>query len=285
MGKNAGELPRKIVSSHSLENDCKKKEARSTESVEKIRNLCRASESATLIVAETEASPTKTLNVLHVAAVGEFVANNDVNIVAKGVSVARQECLISSSHGGSGAMERLSHDKLGSLSGEGLRRIVEADQSVTLALIKESCVHRYTGGLEAVLSYEVLLSGDVGRFLRSELQQITSCGTKRRVSSDIDVERLSGPPSKSVMFDIERGSNTLESSSRILFEISTVGQCVPITSQYGGTDCGTSELESIARKTTDEPVETNVCVGSAKRFSLHSIIETETSLVTGWTKY
>ena len=120
--------------------------------------------------------------------------------------------------------------------------------------------------------------------LRSELLQSCSCGTKRPLSSDVVVERLGGPRLESFMFDIQSGSYTCESSSRNFFGMSIVGQSVPKTSQYDGTDYATSELESIARKKADEPVGAIVCVGSAERFSLYSRTETHLGLGTGRTK-
>ena len=107
----------------------------------------------------------------------------------------------------------------------------------------------------------------------------------RGLSSDVDVERLGGPPSKSFLFDIERGSNTRESSSRKLLGVSIVGQSVHSTSQCGETDYGTSELECIARKTANEQVRTNVCVVSAEAFLLYSRTETQAGYGTGRTNY
>ena len=77
-----------------------------------------------------------------------------------------------------------------------------------LVLLDESGGGRNIEGHQRVLSHEGLPCGDVDRVLRSQLQHSSSCGTKRPVSSDIDVEMLSGPPSKSFKFDIEGGSNT-----------------------------------------------------------------------------
>ena len=143
--------------------------------------------------------------------------------------------------------------------------------------------NRHTGGHETLLSDKGSPSGDLDRVLRSELQQ--SWGTKRLVSSDVDVEKFGLPPSKTAMFDIESGSNTRESWSRNLLGTSIVEPCVPSTFQYGGTDYGTSELEPVARKKADEPVGANVCVGSAENFSLYSGNETQSGHGTGRTKY
>ena len=63
-----------------------------------------------------------------------------------------------------------------------------------------------------------------------------------------------------------------------------VGQAFAGTSQYGRTDYGTSELESIARMNADEPVGANVCVGSAEGFSLYSRTEIQPGFGTGRTQ-
>ena len=81
---------------------------------------------------------------------------------------------------------------------------------------------------------------------------------------EVNVERLGGPPSNSVMFDFESVNFTRESSTRKLHGISVIGQSVHSTSQYDGTDHVNFELESIARKKADEPVGAIVCVGSAE---------------------
>ena len=67
--------------------------------------------------------------------------------------------------------------------------------------------------------------------------------------------------------------------------MSIVGQSVHSTFQYSGTDYGTSELESIARKKADEPVGANGCVGSAEGFWLSFRTETQPGFGTGRTKY
>ena len=105
-----------------------------------------------------------------------------------------------------------------------------------------------------------------------------SFGTERRVPKEVDVERLGGPPSKSVIFDIESGSNSGESSGRNFLGMSAVGLSIPNTSQHGGTDYGTSELMAIARKKGDETVGASVAVGSLERLSLYSKNETQPGL-------
>ena len=171
------------------------------------------------------------MTVLRVAAVGEYIANDDIDLVKKGASVASQEVLLSSSDEGSGAVERFLHDKIDSVTGEGLGRIAEWDPSGVLALLDESGGDRHTGGHGTLLSEECLPSGDTDCVPQTELRHSSSCGTKRRVSSKVDVENLGGPPSKSALFDIGSLSNTRESSSPNLLGMPVARLSVPSTRQ------------------------------------------------------
>ena len=90
-----------------------------------------------------------------------------------------------------------------------METIDEADPSGVLALLDENVEDHQFERLQRAQIDECLPSGDVHQVLRSELQQSSSCGSNRPVSSDVDVERLGGPPWKSVMFDVESGSNTM----------------------------------------------------------------------------
>ena len=83
-----------------------------------------------------------------------------------------------------------------------------------LALLDESVESQQIEGHQRVQSDEDLPSCDLNHILRSDLQHSSSCESRRSVSMDFVVERLGGPPAKSVMFDIESGSNTRVSWSR-----------------------------------------------------------------------
>ena len=146
-----------------------------------------------------------------------------------------------------------------------------------LALLDESGGGHHIKGHQRIQIDKGLASGEVDCVLWSKLFHNRSCASKRTVSIDVDVERLGGPPSKSVMFDIESGINTRVSASQNLLGMSIVGQFVPSTSQFGGTDYGTSEKESIARKKADEPVGGKICAGSAEDF--HCVLELKPSLI------
>ena len=69
MGQYAGELPRKFISFHCLENEANVLKDRNTEGTENYPDLPQRSESAIVVIEETETSPTKSLAVLQVAGV------------------------------------------------------------------------------------------------------------------------------------------------------------------------------------------------------------------------
>ena len=82
MGEYDGELPRKFISFHCLDNDSDELTNNNTEWTENFPDLHSTSHVETVIVVETENPPTKSLTVLHVAGVGECVAKDDVDTVA-----------------------------------------------------------------------------------------------------------------------------------------------------------------------------------------------------------
>ena len=64
----------------------------------------------------------------------------------KRVIIGSQECLLSSSDKGNERLAKSLRDKLDSLSGEGLERIVEVDITVVLELLDESLEVRGNAG-------------------------------------------------------------------------------------------------------------------------------------------
>ena len=96
-----------------------------------------------------------------------------------------------------------------------MEKIVEVDPSGVLALLDESGADRHVGESETVLNGEDLPSGDVDRVSRTELQQISSSGIKRRVLNELDGDTLVEPSSKSVMFNVASWSNEREPSVMI----------------------------------------------------------------------
>ena len=81
-------------------------------------DFARANEPENIVVAGTKSSPTITLIVLHDAAIDKSISNDDGDVVAKVVTVASQECLLSSSDKRNGSRETFLYDGMDSLSGE-----------------------------------------------------------------------------------------------------------------------------------------------------------------------
>ena len=123
MGEYAGFLPRKNFSFHCLENESNERNIKNTEGIRDTPVFTQASESQTATVAETKTSPTKSLAVFQIKTAREPNARRSEQTVVKSASIARQECLLSSSDKRSGRLEKLPN-KLDALSGEGLERIV-----------------------------------------------------------------------------------------------------------------------------------------------------------------
>ena len=80
MGEYAGELPRKFVSFHCLENESNVPKDRNTEGTENYPGLPQRSEVVILVIEETETSPTKTLAVLQVTGGKETMAEERGNV-------------------------------------------------------------------------------------------------------------------------------------------------------------------------------------------------------------
>ena len=106
MGEFAGVLPRNFVRLPCLENESNALNVSSTDCAEHSSDLPRESEWETVVVAKTETCHRKNLTAVQVAAVGEPVSNKKMDVIAKGASVAGQECLLSNSVESSGASER-----------------------------------------------------------------------------------------------------------------------------------------------------------------------------------
>ena len=66
MGEYAGELPRKFISFHCLENESDVPKDHNTEEIENYPDLPQRSEVQIVVIEETETSPSKSLAVLQV---------------------------------------------------------------------------------------------------------------------------------------------------------------------------------------------------------------------------
>ena len=100
MGEDAGELPGKLFSSHCLEKEPIKLKGSNTEEIGNYPYLPQRSEWQTLIIEETETSPTKSLAVLQVTGTkGSLVRESEATNKER-VIIGSQECLLSSTDEG-----------------------------------------------------------------------------------------------------------------------------------------------------------------------------------------
>ena len=94
MGEYAGELPRKFISFHCLENESNVSKDLNTEKSENYADLPQRSEVEIVVVEETETSPSKSLAVLQVTG-GKKTRSEERGIVDKeSFAVGSQECLL-----------------------------------------------------------------------------------------------------------------------------------------------------------------------------------------------
>ena len=88
MGEYAGELPRKIISFHCLENESNVPKDRDTEETENYSDLPQRSEVEIVVIEETETSPSKSLAGLQVTGGKKTMVEEGVNVNAESLVVA-----------------------------------------------------------------------------------------------------------------------------------------------------------------------------------------------------
>ena len=101
MGEYAGELPRKFISFHCLENESNVPKDHNTEGTENFPDLPQRSGVEIVVIEETETSRTKSLAVLQVTGGKETMVEERGNVDKECLVVSSQECLLSSSDEGS----------------------------------------------------------------------------------------------------------------------------------------------------------------------------------------
>ena len=194
-----------------------------TEGTENYPDLHQRRESEIVVIEETETSPSKTLAVLQVARgkgamVGETEDTNKESVIVGG-----QECLLSSSDEGSEGLEKFLRDKLVSISGEGLDRIVEVDLTVVLELLDENLVDRGSTGSNVVTVDHEMPRSRADDILGSELQEKRIGSVSKRPLCDVDVGAAGERPSKSVAFQFENAHGRLSSAGCELIGVSDAG--------------------------------------------------------------
>ena len=248
MGECAGELPRKFISFHCLENESNVPKDHNTEGTENYPDLPQRSEVEIVVKEKTETSPSKSLAVLQVTG-GKEAMVEERGIANEGcLVVGSQECLLSSNDEGSEGLEKILRDKLESFGGEGIENIVEVDLAGVLELLDSNLVDRGNTGSGVVTVDHEIPRSRVDDILRSELRGNGIGGGSKRPLCEVHVGVADERPSKSVAFEFDDAGGRLLSERCTLVGVSDAGQSSPSFSRPDGTDYGTSELESIARR-------------------------------------
>ena len=248
MGEYAGELPRKFISFHCLENESNVPKDHNTEGTENYPDLPQRCEVEIVVIEETETSPTKSLAVLQVTGGKETMVEERGNVDKECLVVSSHECLLSSSNEGNEGLEKFLRDKLESFGGEGIENIVEVDAAGVLDLLDANLMDRANPGSGVVTVDDENPRSRVDDILRSELGGENIGGGSKRPLCDVDIGLADERPSKSVAFDIDDAGGRLFSERCTLVGVSDAGQSFPSCSRPDDTDYGTSELESIARR-------------------------------------
>ena len=106
MGEYTGELPRKFISFHCLENESNVLKDHNTEGTENYPDIPQRSEVEIVVIEETDTSPTKSLAVLQVTGGEKTLSEERGNVNKESLAVGSQECLLSSSDEGSEGLEK-----------------------------------------------------------------------------------------------------------------------------------------------------------------------------------
>ena len=142
MGEYAGELPRKFISFHCLENESNVPKDHNTEGTENYPDFPQRSEVEMVVIEETETSPTKSLAVLQVTGDKQTMVEERGNVNEACLIVGSQECQLSSIDEGSEGLEKFLRDKFESFGGEGIENIVEVDPAGMLELLDPKLMDR-----------------------------------------------------------------------------------------------------------------------------------------------
>ena len=262
MREYAGELPRKFISFHCLENESNVPKDHNTEGTENYPDLPQRSEGEIVVIEETETSPTKSLAVLQVAGGKETMVEERGDVNKECLTVGSQECLLLSSDEGSEGLEKFLRDKLESFGGEGIENIVKVDPAGVLELLDANLMDRGNPGSGVVTVDDEIPRSRVDNILRSELREKTIGGGSKRPLCDVDIGVADERPSKTVAFEIDDAGGRLFSERCTLVGVSDADQSFPSSSRPDDTDYGTSELESIARRRVGDLCGGKVCESS-----------------------
>ena len=259
MGEYAGEMPRKFISFHCLENESNVPKDHNTEGTENYPDLPQRSVVEIVVIEETETSRTKSLAVLQVAGGKDTMVEERGNVDEKCLVIGSQECLLSSSDEGSEGLEKFLRDKLESFCGEGIENIVEVDPAGVLELLDPNLMNRGNTGIGVVTVDDEVHRSRVDDILRSELRGKKIDGGSKRPLCELDIGVADERPSKSVAFEFDGAGGKLFSERCTLVGVSDAGQSFPSSSRPDDADYGTSELEWISRRRVGDLSGGRVC--------------------------
>ena len=259
MVEYAGELPRKFISFHCLENESNVPKDHNTEGTVNYPDVPQRSEVEIVVIEETETSPTKSLAVLQVTGGKETMVEERGDVNKECLTVGSQECLLSSSDEGSEGLEKFLRDKLESFVGEGIENNVELHPAGVFELLDAILMDRGNTGNGVVIVDNEIPTSRVDDILRSELREKIIGGGSKRPLCDVDNGVADERPSKSVAFEIDDAGGKLFAERCTLVGVSDAGQSFPSSSRPDDTDYGTSELESIARRRVGDLSGGRVC--------------------------
>ena len=248
MGEYAGELPRKFISFHCLENESNEPKHHNTEGIENYPDLPQRSEVEIVVIEETETSPTKSLAVLQVTGGEKTISEERGNVNKESLAVGSQECLLSSSDEGSEGLEKFLRDKLESLGGDGIENIAEVDPAEVLELLDSNLVDRDNTGSGVVTADNKFPRSQVDEISRAELGGKKIAVGRKRSLCDVEFGVADERPSKSVAFEVDDSGGKSFCDRYTVVGVSDAGQSFPSSSRPDDTEYGTSELESIARR-------------------------------------
>ena len=180
MGEYAGELPRKFISFHCLENESNVPKDHNTDGTENYPDFSQRSEVEIVVIEETDTSPTKSFAVLQVTGGKKTMSEERGNVDKECLIVGSQECLFSSRNEGSEGLEKFLRDKLESLGGDGIENIAEVDPAGVLELLDSSLVDCDNTRSGVVTVDDEFPSGQVDSILRSELREKNIGGGRKR---------------------------------------------------------------------------------------------------------
>ena len=248
MGEYAGELPRKFISFHCLENGSNEPKDHNTEGTENYPDIPQRSEVEIVVIEVTETSPTKSLAVLQVTGGEKTISEERGNVNKESLAVGSQECLLSSSDEGSEGLEKFLRDKLESLGGDGIENIAGVDLAEVLELLDSDLVDRDNTGTGVVTADDKFPRSQVDEILRAELGGKKIDVRSKRSLCDVELGVADERPSMSVAFEVDDSGGKSFCDRYTGIGVSDAGQSFPSSSRPDDTEYGTSELESIARR-------------------------------------